>query len=319
MNNTEQDPQLHILKEIKLSPIEKTEIRDSLLNFMAAHPPVQTSFIAKFFTQEKFIISPYAGISMHMGKVLVFSFLGLMITGGSLTMASANSIPGEILYPIKINIKEQVEGALKTQPAEKLAWKGKKVERRIQEIKELKEKKDISKSDVVIAQAILQEHVQDLKDTVATLKLDGNEGLILSNTAELIPVTETLNITITADEASTEITTTSETNNAEEIQVNPDAKPLVHTEAVTEILLPDISSLTENSNQTDLIAALSHEVDKQIIEIKKTVEVIAQDAEKAEIEIEQVKKEDLVPKVEENKPTLLPQKTDPATHQPVRQ
>jgi hypothetical protein len=107
---------------------------------------------------------------MRMTKVLVFSFIGIIFAGGTLTFASGSSIPGELLYPIKINIKEPLEGSLKTDPTEKLAWKEQKVTRRIEEIQTLKTKKQVTKREATIAQAVLIKHVEELNQTLLNSK-----------------------------------------------------------------------------------------------------------------------------------------------------
>ncbi len=285
--NNEYEKQLNTLKDIKLSTIEKTEMRDSLVHFIAAHPYVQASPVLRFFTREKFILSPYSGISMHITKVLAFSFIGLLFTGGSLTMASASSIPGEILYPIKINIQEPIEGAGKTKPAEKLEWQTKKLGRRLTEIQKLSEKKDITKEEVVIAQAVLQEHVKDLTDTINTLKEDGTTGgLILSGSAELLSLSETLSTTqgVSIDAVTTDTTTDTDgtTSTQQTDTTNTVDTTSTHT-TTTKTETADISTITDMTGQKELKDILSHEVDKQIIDIKKTVETVAQDTEKTDV------------------------------------
>jgi hypothetical protein len=295
--NTNNEEQMKILKDIHMSMTEKTEIRDSLKNFIAAHPIMHISRVSRFFTAEKIVLSPYSGISMHMGKILAFSFIGLLLTGGSITMASASSLPGELLYPVKINVKEKFEAIGKTEPKEKLAFKKAKVIRRVAEIQKIKEKKDVTKEEVVIAQAVLAEHVKDYKDTVDELKKDGNEGLILANGAELIPLTESIN----KDENTTTTTTTLTTTTTTSIENKETATatmagsdiPVIEKKEITVETkvspdIADISTITESTNSTELKAILSNEVEKQIVEIKKTVETVAQDVEVKNTEIQKV-------------------------------
>lgn len=209
-------------------------------------------------------------------------------------MASANSIPGELLYPIKINIQEPIEGAGKTKPKDKLEWQTKKLGRRLNEIQKLSEKKDITKEEVVIAQAVLKEHVQDLTKTINTLKSDGEAGgLILSSSAELLSLTETLHTTqstLSAVETKVDTTTNTETatqNTVDTNTVDVNTDHIITTSAETEKKeTADISTITEATGQEELKEILSNEVDKQLIDIKKTVETVAQDTEKKDISTE---------------------------------
>ncbi len=286
--NTEYEKQLNTLKQIKMTAIEKTEIRDSLTHFMASHPPVHKPIISRFFTREKFILSPYTGISMTIGKVIAFAFIGLILTGGSITMASANSIPGELLYPIKIGVKEKIEEVGKTSSKEKLAFKSKKVERRLQEIKQLSEKKDITKEEVTIAQAVLAEHVQELTETVTELTQSGEQDVILASSAELIPLTESLSTTaavmttLVADTTDTTTATLATTQETPQIETKIEDTTVVETKV--DPTIPDVSTITSATNQVDLKAILSNEVEKQITEIKKAVQEVAQDVEDKKVE-----------------------------------
>lgn len=301
MNNTEYEKQLNIFKNINMSMIEKTEMRDSLTNFMASHPRTQTTpILSRFFSSERLMLSPYSGLSMTIGKVMAFAFLGLILTGGSITMASANSIPGELLYPIKINIKEKIEEAATTSnKKEKLAFKQEKVARRFSEIKELSEKKNITKEEVTIAQAVLAEHVKDLKDTVQELKEEGGADAILATSAELIPLTEGLTssasteTTLTADSTTTSDTTVA-TTTSEGTAVADSTADTPTIETNVDLTIPDVSTITADTTQIDLKAILSNEVEKQITEIKKTVQDVAQDVEDKKIEAEATEKKDII-------------------------
>jgi hypothetical protein len=300
--NTEYEKQLNILKQVTMTSIEKTEIRDSLMNFMASHPPLHRPIISRFFSREKFILSPYTGISMTVGKVMALTFLGLILTGGSITMASANSIPGELLYPIKISVKEKIEEVGKTSSKEKLAFKSKKVERRLEEIKKLSEKKDITKEEVTIAQAVLAEHVQDLKDTVTELSQSGEQAVILASSAELIPLTESLSTagavmsTLATDTVAD--TTTGQTGTEHEVthdvSIETQHADTSIIETKVDPTIPDVSTITADTTQIDLKAILSNEVEKQITEIKKTVQDVAQDVEDKKIEAEATEKKDVI-------------------------
>lgn len=260
-----------------MSAVEKTEMRDSLMHFMAAHP-LPRKITHNIFSKATLVVSPYSGISMRMTKVLVFSFIGMIFAGGGLTIASANSIPGELLYPIKINIKETIEGSLKTAPAEKLAWKEQKVTRRIEEIKTLQSKKQVTKREAVIAQAVLKKHVEELNQTVSELK-DENQDAILATTAQLIPKTETLindsSVTTTPETTimakgvePTVETATMATMSLPETTTDGPIDPTTAADTTVEVSFEAISE-TDTEGIKD---ALIQEVMNQIQKIKENVE-----------------------------------------------
>jgi hypothetical protein len=268
--NTEK--KLNILKNINMSEIEKMEIRDSLKHFMVSHPIYQEKkSIFSFLKQSEFIVSPYNGISMKYIKTLTFSFVGILIMGGTITFTSGNSLPGDMLYPVKINVKEKIEETMATKPEEKLAMKEKKVTRRLEEIKTLQKKKDLTKKEAVIAQATLTEHVKELNDTINQLQSEGKDDVVIASTAELLPKTE---------EIMKETEENMDTLKVEESEENKDVvveekKVSNKKEQIEEEKAP--VDLNELANSQLIKKSLNIEVQKQIDEIKKTVEKIATD------------------------------------------
>lgn len=289
MNN--QEEKFHILQELKLSAIEKTEIRDSLKHFMASHPLPRKSH-SSWFARSHLTISPYGGISMRMTKVLVFSFIGIIFAGGTLTFASGSSIPGELLYPIKINIKEPLEGSLKTDPTEKLAWKEQKVTRRIEEIQTLKTKKQVTKREATIAQAVLIKHVEELNQTFIELK-EENQAAILATTAQLIPKTETILLDTVADVSSAISPEIPE----EEVVIEPTENEVASSVPET-TQSPEMTLDMINDTDTEKIKdVLTQEVLNQIQKIKESAEINTK--EEIPNEVPPIKTEPSVPAVDD--------------------
>lgn len=280
MINTFNEEKLNTLKNIHLSETEKAELGDSIKHFMASHPLQSKRSIFSYLKQNNLTLSPYSGISITFTKSLVFSLLALITMGGTATFASGSAIPGELLYPIKINIKEKIEEKLATTQEEKLSLKEKKVTRRLEEVKTLQSKKGLTKKEAAIAQAVLKEHIKELTDTMTTLKEEGREDLVLASTAELIPKTEDLTRTLVTTETNP---TSGETENS--------------TESTQSAAVARVTSQEENPNKEEakvvegqdifkdiaeedslLIKETLHtEVQRQIKEIKKTVEKVATD------------------------------------------
>ena len=74
--------------------------------------------------------------SPYMQRIPVFAFVYsfiLLITISGMTYASASSLPGDVLYPIKTGVVESVLDVLNHSPEKKIVWEEEKVERRIVE------------------------------------------------------------------------------------------------------------------------------------------------------------------------------------------
>lgn len=111
------------IKKIDISDNRRYEIRTFLENDIAVSN--QRRFGLLTFLQYK---KTFLAISI----VFLFSFSGIIF-------AAENSLPGDFLYPIKINGIEKAVGLTKISKDAKENWEEKKEERRVEEIKKLKE------------------------------------------------------------------------------------------------------------------------------------------------------------------------------------
>ena len=84
-------------KEVKLTSAEKTTMLNSLREFVDAHPI------------EEVVPSPFLfSFVRYRSLVGVLAAVFLIVFGT--TSAAGYSLPGDILYPVKINVNEKVKG-----------------------------------------------------------------------------------------------------------------------------------------------------------------------------------------------------------------
>lgn len=82
------------------------------------------------------ILSPYRRFLVPRLLALC-SFIGIIAIGSGTVSAAQGALPGDILYPIKVNVTEPVEAALASSPREKAETNAKFAERRIHEVETL--------------------------------------------------------------------------------------------------------------------------------------------------------------------------------------
>ncbi len=87
--------------------------------------------------------------SPYVPKLTIWSFvhtrfaytlallLILVISGGSLAYASENTLPGDLLYPVKVSVTEPVRNILAVTPEAKTQWEATKATRRLDEAEKL--------------------------------------------------------------------------------------------------------------------------------------------------------------------------------------
>jgi hypothetical protein len=81
-------------------------------------------------------LSPYA-FHWQVPQYALMSLLAVMLVGGGTVFASGNALPGDLLYPVKTQVTEQVLGAVQFSPASQVAWHAKLAERRATEAESL--------------------------------------------------------------------------------------------------------------------------------------------------------------------------------------
>ena len=116
-------------KNIRMTPEERSLLYSKLSSLPIPSPA-------------KIIKSPYLAKSHFwtLGKALIAACLIAVLGGGGLSYAAENSLPGDLLYPVKTNINEEIVSAIQFKQEAKIAWQEKMVERRLKELEDLKQK-----------------------------------------------------------------------------------------------------------------------------------------------------------------------------------
>src|ERR1700722_4909825 len=116
MNNEEFDTMFDPLKRhVALSELEKNQMRGSLQAFINDHP-ARVPFSMRFRAGITELFSSSGSTrTRRWGSVALASML-VLILGPSTSFAAETSLPGNPLYPIKINVEEPIQGAFATTP-----------------------------------------------------------------------------------------------------------------------------------------------------------------------------------------------------------
>src|SRR3989344_80686 len=119
--------------EISPSPEEKEKMRASILHFVRSRParaPVEP--FLNFFTLNSGLSRAFAGALCVLG-----------ISGG-ISFAAEGALPGDLLYPVKIAINEEIRGAVVLSAGERAKWESERLTRRLEEAEELAHKKEFN-------------------------------------------------------------------------------------------------------------------------------------------------------------------------------
>lgn len=162
----------------RMDDADRAQIRDRLIAYTALKPIRSGARLAPRATHSLF---PFA---FHPVPLLA---LGLIFTVGAGSVSAAESaLPGDVLYPIKVNVNEEVRAALARTPESRARVAIERAERRIQELKQL-ERAGVDETTFLEAETRLDEHVHDAEEKV----LAANDANRADRERELVAILRT--------------------------------------------------------------------------------------------------------------------------------
>lgn len=142
---------------VHLSTAELTEGKDALMTYMRAHPVQQNAHGALFGHLHSFFFSRFPALALS--AVIV-------VTGSSVVVASAaeSALPGDALYTVKVSVLEPLRERMIKTPERRMAWKVRKVERRISEAKALQGRDRLTESHRTFIEQSIEREVAEIQD-----------------------------------------------------------------------------------------------------------------------------------------------------------
>ncbi len=162
---------------IRLSTAEKRDVRERLIAYMEYHPlPATTVSIKKQATDT----TPYRIISIPANYLRLG--LGVMATLVLIVVPAVaeQAVPGDILYPVKVRVTEEIRGSLNISSYEKVAWETERLERRISEARLLAKEGRLTPEVEADVMAAVKVHTTAAEGEIATLMVTDAEGASLA-------------------------------------------------------------------------------------------------------------------------------------------
>ena len=128
MNDSQFKKGIENLKNISLSQSEKQKMLSNLTTYADFHAPA---------TLQKKSVEFWSWSFFQTHSAYAFRAVTLLIIVTGTSYAAENALPGELLYPFKVNVNEPVRGALLTSTEEKAQWESDKFIRRVEEAEAL--------------------------------------------------------------------------------------------------------------------------------------------------------------------------------------
>lgn len=176
------------LQGIHLTTAEKKQGAREFARFMkhgAVEIEEKPSFYERFFHLSRRFVLTSASV---MGV--------LMLSTGGITYAAESAVPGDLLYPIKTQLNEPVQGFFHFSPEAKMEWQMEQMERRLEEAKVLTNKgqiqgefKDQLNQKLEGNQNQILNHIKNLRDQGKNEEADAiveNLGLMMSQNQDTV-------------------------------------------------------------------------------------------------------------------------------------
>ncbi len=167
MDNQKFKKGIEELRNIRLKDGEKSIGLARLRAYMKNNPaPVESPFwqpINTFFFRN-------AAVYMVL--------LCLAVLSGGVIKASENSLPGDLLYPVKINVSEPLESAIIFNPVDKVNWEIEKIDLRMEEAENLAVSGNLNEENLGQIENNIDSHSAAFSDRVKEEEDKGNSQAV---------------------------------------------------------------------------------------------------------------------------------------------
>lgn len=115
--------------DVRLTDEERARMKRMLSEYVAMKP-LRAAPLDRRAPLLHALISVYAFSRKSIAGVMVFT---LLFSGAGVSFAAENAVPGDVLYPIKVEVNEPVVAALSVSQESKVLWNAERAERRLEE------------------------------------------------------------------------------------------------------------------------------------------------------------------------------------------
>ena len=154
---------------------EKLYGKEQLLHFMEKNPIKDPTHARRQLSGRK------SGFGLPLipqtkPKAALLTIALLFSLGGGTSLAANDALPGDTLYPIKVNINERIEGMLAVNEEAKAEFELEKIEVRLQEAEKLAQKNEASEEKISKVEFRLDKHLERLDERADKFEEKGNEA-----------------------------------------------------------------------------------------------------------------------------------------------
>ncbi len=164
---------------IRLKAAEKAELQSRIVAFMEYHP-LPAAVKATPVPKSRINPEPYRLIAIPRSYLRSFIGVTALLFVVVIPAMAENAIPGDILYPVKVNFTEEIRSTLSTNSYEKVVWETTRLERRVAEARLLAQAGKLTPAAEADVLAAVQVHSDNAKRQIESLRTTDADGAALA-------------------------------------------------------------------------------------------------------------------------------------------
>jgi hypothetical protein len=165
---------LSALKHVTLSEKERAEMRGDIMAFIQANPVRNTNVVRRHTYTGPFTVFT----TIKRKRMISAILLTMFVLSGGVSYAAEGSLPGDMLYPVKIHVNEGVQGTLAVGAKADAEFAHKQLERRAQEAEALAKENRLDAEAKAELSNETKAHLKASAEAEAVMRQDkeGEEG-----------------------------------------------------------------------------------------------------------------------------------------------
>jgi hypothetical protein len=157
---------------VSMTEAERAKIRGMLSEYMAMKP-------VRGADVNKKPVGTVEGWYFFMRKPVALALLiALVASGAGISYASERALPGDVLYPVKVSVNEEVRGALATTAEAKASWEAERAQKRLAEAGALAAKGKLTEKAEADIAARFEKYADSAAEKVAQLEANDSPAAI---------------------------------------------------------------------------------------------------------------------------------------------
>lgn len=159
------------LKKINIDSREKQELREGILGYIKQNPCEdvrKTGSIRQIFQVQRFNVL----LTNKPMFITVVVALVALVSGGT-ALAAENTLPGDVLYPVKVYVNEEVRASFANTDEERAEWEATLAQRRMIEATLLAQRGELREDLAVKVESRLSMHIQKTETLIDRLNDEG--------------------------------------------------------------------------------------------------------------------------------------------------